>query len=1038
MNEAPMSSEELAAILQREYTAADSYRDVLAQLELQAFQYYEGQPFGNEVEGRSQIVLPDVQETIDYMTASVLRTFVSGDRTVEFEATDEGEEAGAEEATAAVNYSFMRQQDGYRILHDGCVDGLLRKIGVFKTCYETVETVTKSRVRIDEQTLADMQDMDLEGFEVEEVSEDGEVTVKQTRKEKRFTDFAIAPANFRFSPKARHEDEADYLCHADPEKTRSDLVEMGFDKEQVYSLPGYSTMTSLEVESNRLDQTMDEESSKALEKVLLCEEYARIDMDGDGIAERVKVYRVDNQILIDAETGKPSIETVDDQPFSVFCPFPRPHRLVGHSLADKVLDIQLARSFVARQLFDGLALANMPRPIVDSRLADADTYSDILNPIPGSPIRAPGGAGTVQPFQTGFDIGKSMQAMEWLTGERESRTGITRLNQGLDADALNKMLCIETPVPMASGDYKRLGDITDGDLIVASDGFAVEVTKAHKIHDPERAYRLTFASGEQIDSGGEHLWTVQTGNDKRYGKNQTVNTDTLYEMMQGKGAVYVPRVSRPFVGVEKSLPLDPYMLGLWLGDGHSYAPRITTMDREILSYMQDWAPGEVKADKHQNSGAATTYYVGGLYAPLRKMGLLFRGDDRDADIRGKHIPEVYFTASYEQRLALLQGLMDTDGCHHSRALNVFCQKEGAVLTDTIRLIESLGGWPSVKLLGKEGRFVHTANHYQVTFSIADCPFRLTRKRIAWMAPVSNVTSQPIKAIERIAIKPMRCLTVNAEDGLFCVGKRFTVTHNTATGTALMQSQGQQQEEFIARNLAETLSRLFLKKYRLMRAEGDPFKVKVDGQYKEVDPSQWPEEVNMIVRVGLGSNSKDKRIQARMALAQLMAEGTQIGDVEPKHRFKMVDGLVRDMGIGTGDDYWTDPEAPPAIDPATGQPVQEEEKPDPAMMELQAKQAQQNAQLQLDRQKVEATLALQAQQNAAQIDAMREKHAMELEQKREAAALDADLAQQKADREYQLAVTRMEMEAQLEREGMFVRAQSDANLATNRPGGSLDA
>lgn len=699
MTEAPMSSEELAAILQREYAAADSYRDVLAQLELQAFQYYEGQPFGNEVEGRSQIVLPDVQETIDYMTASVLRTFVSGDRTVEFEATDEGDEAGAEEATAAVNYSFMRQQDGYRILHDGCVDGLLRKIGVFKTCYETVETVTKSRVRIDKQTLEDMQGMDLEGFEVEEVGEDGEVTVKQTRKEKRFTDFAIATANFRFSPKARHEDEADYLCHADPEKTRSDLVEMGFDKEQVYSLPGYSTMTSLEVESNRLDQTMDEESSKALEKVLLCEEYARIDMDGDGIAERVKVYRVDNQILIDAETGKPSIETVDDQPFSVFCPFPRPHRLVGYSLADKVLDIQLARSFVARQLFDGLALANMPRPIVDSRLADADTYSDILNPIPGSPIRAPGGAGTVQPFQTGFDIGKSMQAMEWLTGERESRTGITRLNQGLDADALNK---------------------------------------------------------------------------------------------------------------------------------------------------------------------------------------------------------------------------------------------------------------------------------------------------------------------------------------------------TATGTALMQSQGQQQEEFIARNLAETLSRLFLKKYRLMRAEGDPFKVKVDGQYKEVDPSQWPEEVNMIVRVGLGSNSKDKRIQARMALAQLMAEGTQIGDVEPKHRFKMIDGLVRDMGIGTGDDYWTDPEAPPAIDPATGQPVQEEEKPDPAMMELQAKQAQQNAQLQLDRQKVEATLALQAQQNAAQIDAMREKHAMELEQKREAAALDADLAQQKADREYQLAVTRMEMEAQLEREGMFVRAQTDANLATNRPGGSLDA
>jgi hypothetical protein len=710
MNEAPMGPEALAAILQREYTAADSYRDILAQLELQAFQYYEGRPFGNEVEGRSQVVLPDVQETIDYMAASVLRTFVSGERTVEFEATDEGDEEGAQEATAAVNYSFMRKQDGYRILHDGCVDGLLRKIGIFKTCYETVETVTKSRVRIDEQTIADMQDMDLEGIEVEDVSDDGEVTVKRTRKEKRFTDFAIAPANFRFSPKAPHEDDADYLCHADPEKTRSDLVEMGFDKDQVYSLPGYSSFTSFTVESGRLDQTLDEESSKALEKVLLCEEYARIDMDGDGIAERVKVYRVDNQILIDAETGKPSIETVEDQPFSVFCPFPRPHRLVGYSLADKVLDIQLARSFVARQLFDGLALSNMPRPIVDSLMADADTYSDILNPIPGSPIRVKGGPNSVQAMSNGFDIGKSMTAMEWLVGERESRTGITRLNQGLDADALNK---------------------------------------------------------------------------------------------------------------------------------------------------------------------------------------------------------------------------------------------------------------------------------------------------------------------------------------------------TATGTALLQSQGQQQEEFIARNLAETLSRLFLKKYRLMRAEGVPFKVKVDGQYKEVDPSQWPEEVNMVVRVGLGSNSKDKRIQARMLLANLMAQGTEIGDVEPRHRFKMIDGLVRDMGIGQGDDYWTDPDAPPEVGP-DGQPVQKAEKPDPEAMKLQAEMQMQQAKLQGEQQLSQARLASEHELAQTRLQLLEAEGAAKQELARDQAEHTAALAEAKAQRESELAQQKMAMEQELAQQRMVMEAQmnehkahlaqqsTDAKLSQNRPGGKLDA
>ncbi|MGL5734707.1 MAG: portal protein, partial [Beijerinckiaceae bacterium] len=370
MNEAP---DKLAAVLQREYQAADSYRDTLAQLEDQAFRYYEAQPFGNEVEGRSQVVLPDVQETIDYMLPSIVRTFVSGDRTVEFEATDEADEKGAEEATAAVNYAFMRKQDGYRILQDACNDGLLRKIGIFKTGYETYEKVTRETVTLDPVQLGELPDE----VEIEDMAEneDGSVTVslKQTRQEKRFCDHAIPPANFRFSPRARHEDEADYICHADPEVTRSDLVEMGFDREQAYRLPGHNRETFGNTESSTLDQFIDEESTAALEKVLLCEEYARIDLDGDGVAERIKVFRVENEILIDAETGKPSIETVEDQPFAVFCPYPRPHRLVGYSLADKVMDIQLNRSFVARQLNDGLALSNMPRPIIDSRMADADT-----------------------------------------------------------------------------------------------------------------------------------------------------------------------------------------------------------------------------------------------------------------------------------------------------------------------------------------------------------------------------------------------------------------------------------------------------------------------------------------------------------------------------------------------------------------------------------------------------------------------------------------------------------------------------------------
>lgn len=666
---------ELAKILQREFEAADQYYTGMVDLDDQAFRYYEAQPFGNEVDGRSQVVLPDVQETIDYMAQSVLRTFVSGDRTVEFEAVDEADETAADDATAGINYIFMRQQDGYRILHDGLMDGLLKKIGVFKTVMETTEKITRETVMLDPVQLGELPD----GVEVEGSTdnEDGSVTaqLKMTRSEKRFVDYAVPKGEFRFSPLARHEDEADYLAHV-CEKTRSDLVEMGFDREQVYALPCSARREANRNESRDLDQYRSEESSDALERVLLCEEYARIDVDGDGIAERVKVYRVENEILIDADTGEWSIETVDEQPFAVFCPFPRPHRLVGYSLADKVLDIQLVRSYVARQLMDGMAFSNMPRPVVDTAFADATTYADILNPIPGSPIRVKGGVAAVQPFQTGFDVGKSLQVLEWITGERESRTGITRLNQGLDADTLNK---------------------------------------------------------------------------------------------------------------------------------------------------------------------------------------------------------------------------------------------------------------------------------------------------------------------------------------------------TATGTALMQAQGQQGEEMIARQLAEAMARLFVKKYRLIKAEGERFKVKVDGKYREVDPAQWPDDMNIVVRVGLGTNSKDKRIGYRMAMAEALSASVQNGFSTQEHVFKWFDGVARDTGIGQGDDFCTDP--------TTAEP--KPEKPDPEMLKVQAEQQKAQAQLELDREKAGAQVDTDRMKASAQIDAMREKHMLEM-----------DLAREKADLEAQLAQRKMLMEAELAREQMRMTAMTNTHIAESRPGGSL--
>lgn len=444
-----LDMETIVSALKREFEdAEDFYTQELQPEQEAANKYYEAEPFGDEVDGRSQIVLPVVAEVIDYMVPSVLRVFISGDRVIEFEATTEEDEPGAEEATAAIHYNFMREQDGARILSDWLQSGLLERIGVAKTICETEEKVSREQVIVDQEQARALDAGILlgDGSELEELvpQDDGSFIahIKTTRIVKRYRDVTIPLEEYRFSRNARHEDDADYQAHVCL-KTRSELVEMGFDRDQVESLP---VANELEVVGrgygvNSYDDHRWRDTSELpleLQTVLLCEEYARMDVDGDGIAERIKVFRVENEILLDAETGEPSIETVTEHPFSVFSPFPRAHRLVGNSLADKVMDLQRIESVIARQMQDGMYLANMPRPLVDMSSADyaATTLEDVLRPIAGSPIRYKGQA--PQPFQAGLDVSKSLAVLEHWKGERESRTGITRLNQGLDADTLNK------------------------------------------------------------------------------------------------------------------------------------------------------------------------------------------------------------------------------------------------------------------------------------------------------------------------------------------------------------------------------------------------------------------------------------------------------------------------------------------------------------------------------------------------------------------------------------------------------------------------
>lgn len=417
MNE-PMTREEVLACLKEEHQRAkDHYEQYLEPLTNVIKAFYDADEFGDETEGLSRIVLPDVQETVDYMAISVLRAFVSGDRVVEFEAQRQEDELAADEATEVIGYMFSREQDGYRVLHDWLKTALL-KYGVVKAAAYEEREIIRERIAIGPDDILP------EGVDVDAVEETQDGTVIHIKREfvkRRYEDMVLPWGEYLFSPRARHEDSADYQCHR-VRKTRSDLVEMGFNAEQV------DTLSVEDGEWYKRDIWDDAARDKSMQEVTLLEEYIRLDVDGDGVAERYRVFRVGDEIL--------EIEGNGDQPFVVCSAYPEAGKLVGQGLAEKTMDLQRLRSFIARQLVDGMTLANRPRLWVPQESVTEDTFDDLLNIVPGAPVRGRGMP--PQSLQYGVDVGRSLTVLEWATGERESRTGITRLNQGLDADALNK------------------------------------------------------------------------------------------------------------------------------------------------------------------------------------------------------------------------------------------------------------------------------------------------------------------------------------------------------------------------------------------------------------------------------------------------------------------------------------------------------------------------------------------------------------------------------------------------------------------------
>ena len=415
-----------------------------------ALKHYLGEPYGDEKEGRSQVVMRDLMETVDWIMPSLMKIFASGDETVRFEPVGPEDEAAAKQATEYVNLIFSRDNPGFMIYHDWFKDALLQKNGFIKFWWDDSdesETETYEGMTIEELALLLKPSGDGEEIEVLEHTESAgeagpthDVKIRRTTKKGKAVVESVPPEEFGISRDGKSIAGARAVWHQ-KRMTLGELVAMGYSKKKLDEL-GESRGGDIESEEEDVRATYDDESPTSnapdsadwsQQKTWFTEMYVKADMDGDGIAEMQKACLAggrDSAVILDWE------EWTKRRPFASITPNPMPHRFNGLSIDDAVSDLQRIRTELARQMLNNLYLTNNPRTEV-SKDAGPSAIEDLLSPRVGNIVRVDA-TGQIREVQTPFVAQHTLSVLEYFHGVRENRTGVTRYNQGIDADSLNK------------------------------------------------------------------------------------------------------------------------------------------------------------------------------------------------------------------------------------------------------------------------------------------------------------------------------------------------------------------------------------------------------------------------------------------------------------------------------------------------------------------------------------------------------------------------------------------------------------------------
>lgn len=367
------------------------------------------------------------------------------------------------------------------------------------------------------------------------------------------------------------------------------------------------------------------------------------------------------------------------------------------------------------------------------------------------------------------------------------------------AHGLGKMLDLETDLLTPNG-FIKLSELKEGDQLFDENGDVCNVIKLHPIDLTPESYKLTFDDGSTINACKDHLWRTWTRKErynfqKKNGKACQPTVRSTYELFLTQ-KVETNNVSNhsiectaPIKMNKKTLSIDPYILGCWLGDGDSCAGVITTMDSEILNEFYTLGYQGYKIKKNVIS-KASRYKMDTIESDnYGKQSRLTKELKYLKLINNKHIPEEYLLSSYEDRLSLLQGLLDTDGSCDKYGSIEFCTVLPDLAKQVLFLVNSLGIKANIIQNKSFLKGKRCKDRYRISFTTKLPVFRLTRK-LSNLRMVkqqeTRTTHRFITKIEKIDPIPMRCITVDSPSHLFLASKSLIPTHNTMCLTSILK------------------------------------------------------------------------------------------------------------------------------------------------------------------------------------------------------------------------------------------------------------